>query len=261
MIWGKTYPELSKKHFETVCTAGVLEDGRVVRLYPISYRYLNDQFSLYQWINARIAKNPNDARPESYKIDCESIKIGEVVKTTSDEWGRRAEIMFRNPAWVFETMEKLAEAQKANRTSIGVVAPRKIIKVEVVPRSDDEKQSFQEKFEEIKKELSAKLLQIDMFEQSIPEEMKTLDFLGSRLQVSWLCHNPDCNGHKMQVLDWGVCELQRRDGDATALKRMLELCNLEKYALRFFLGNLYLHPGSFMIVGMWYPKLANLLFH
>ncbi len=47
LIWGKTYPELSKKYIETVCTAGVLESGKPVRLYPITYRYLNDeQFKL-----------------------------------------------------------------------------------------------------------------------------------------------------------------------------------------------------------------------
>ena len=57
----------------------------------------------------------------------------------------------------------------------------------------------------------------------------------------------------MQVLDWGLCELQRRDGDDKAFSRMKELCNLDKYDLKFFLGNLFMHPASFLIVGMWYP--------
>lgn len=58
----------------------------------------------------------------------------------------------------------------------------------------------------------------------------------------------------MQVLDWGLCELQRRDGDQVALDRMKELCRLDIYGLKFFLGNLFLYPTSFMIVGMCYPK-------
>ncbi|MEJ7710333.1 MAG: hypothetical protein WKF84_10830 [Pyrinomonadaceae bacterium] len=66
LIWGKTYPELSSKYFETVCTGVVLEDGSPVRLYPVPYRYLSDQFHKYQWITARIAKNDSDCRPESY---------------------------------------------------------------------------------------------------------------------------------------------------------------------------------------------------
>ncbi len=53
LIWAKTSPELSQKYLETVCTAGVPESGKPVRLYPIPYRYLKDeQFKLYQWITA-----------------------------------------------------------------------------------------------------------------------------------------------------------------------------------------------------------------
>jgi hypothetical protein len=57
LIWAKTYPELSSKYLETVCTAGMLPSGKPLRLYPIPYRYLEgdkEQFSLYQWITADI---------------------------------------------------------------------------------------------------------------------------------------------------------------------------------------------------------------
>jgi hypothetical protein len=113
LIWGKTYAELSKKHIETVCTAGVLESGKPVRLYSITYRYLNDgQFTLYQWITADIQKNPHDTRPESYKIDCDSIRVVELVPATQDECGERGEFTFRNKSWQFESADELQEAQK-----------------------------------------------------------------------------------------------------------------------------------------------------
>src|SRR5579864_637444 len=131
LIWGKTYPELSKKYIETVCTAGVMESGKPVRLYPITYRYLNDgQFTLYQWITAGIQKNQQDTRPESYKIDCDSIRVGEIVPATHDEWGKRSEFMFRDKGWQFDSAEELYESQKTDRTSIGVVTPREITKIE-----------------------------------------------------------------------------------------------------------------------------------
>src|ERR1035441_3799707 len=140
LIWGKTYPELSKKYIETVCTAGVLESGKPVRLYPITYRYLNDeQFKLYQWITAGIQKNPNDTRPESYKIDCDSIQVGEPLPTTQDEWGKRAEFMFRDKGWQFESAEALQRSQKKDRISIGVVTPEEITKVEVIERSEEDR--------------------------------------------------------------------------------------------------------------------------
>lgn len=91
--------------------------------------------------------------------------------------------------------------------------------------------------------------------------MKKLEFLKSRVMVSWLCNSKDCTGHRMQVLDWGLCELQRREGSEAAVNRMKELCRLEAYDLKFFLGNLLQYPTSFLIVGLWYPKrVTDLLF-
>lgn len=257
LIWAKTYPELSSKYLETVCTAGMLPSGKPLRLYPIPYRYLGgdkEQFSLYQWITADIQKKNDDYRPESFRIDCGSIEAGEVIHPTKDEWGKRAEFMFRDSAWQFESVEDLQKAQKERGTSIGVVAPREIKKVEVVKRSEDEEKSFEQKLAEVRKIQAAKRAQINMFEEALPAEMKNLEFMKYRVQVSWLCPNAECGGHRMQVLDWGLCELQRRDGDEKALSRMKELCNLDKYDLKFFLGNLFMHPASFLIVGMWYPK-------
>ena len=74
LIWTKTYPELSKRYLETLCTAGLLESGKSLRLYPIPYRYLSnddEQFELYQWVTAEIIKNPDDPRPENYKVGCD----------------------------------------------------------------------------------------------------------------------------------------------------------------------------------------------
>ena len=257
LIWAKTYPELSKRYLETVCTAGMLESGKPLRLYPIPYRYLgvgDEQFKLYQWITAGIIKNADDPRPESYKIDCDSIEPGEVVLSTKDEWGKRSVWMFKDPSWQFESVEDLVRSQEEHGTSIGVVAPREIKKIEIIERSEEEAKSFDQKFSVVKKIHDARRAQIDMFEKAIPPEIKQLEFVKWRVQVTWLCKNPECNSHRMQVLDWGLCELQRRDGNDAALKRTKDLCRLDVYDLKFFLGNLFLHPMSFMIVGMWYPK-------
>ena len=63
LIWGKTRPELSRSYHETVCTGGVLADTRrLIRLYPIPLRYLEDDkvFRKYQWIEADIVKSDRD---------------------------------------------------------------------------------------------------------------------------------------------------------------------------------------------------------
>ncbi|MGD0919005.1 MAG: hypothetical protein ABSB22_21380 [Thermodesulfobacteriota bacterium] len=41
LICVKTYPEYSTKYIETVCTTGILKETKqLIRLYPITYRYL-----------------------------------------------------------------------------------------------------------------------------------------------------------------------------------------------------------------------------
>ena len=39
----KTYPTLSLIHGETVCTAGVRQDGSWVRIYPVPFRRLEEE--------------------------------------------------------------------------------------------------------------------------------------------------------------------------------------------------------------------------
>lgn len=59
LVTVKTYPTLSKKYGETVCTAGIREDGSWIRLYPVPFRRLNEeeQYHKYDWIEARVKKN------------------------------------------------------------------------------------------------------------------------------------------------------------------------------------------------------------
>jgi hypothetical protein len=260
LIWAKTYPELSAKYLETVCTAGVLEDGTPVRLYPIPYRYLAKDFHKYQWIQAGLTKNPDDSRPESYKVDCDSIKCEETIPTTTDEWGKRAEIVFKDKTWQFDSMDALLAAHEERNVSLGVVAPRKIIDIAIQKRSPDDAKDFEDKMRRLRAQRDADRKQLDFFEKAIPPEMKKLEFLASRAKIHWLCGNPACPGHDMQVLDWEISELQRREGDAKALEKLKQICDLKRYALRFYLGNLFQYPSSFTIVGLWYPKRANLLF-
>lgn len=42
LILVKTYPTLSKKYFELVCTAGINKNGEWRRIYPIPFRQLSD---------------------------------------------------------------------------------------------------------------------------------------------------------------------------------------------------------------------------
>ena len=63
----KAFPQPSKKHEETVCCAGVTEDGkRLLRLFPIRYRRLakEHQFERFDLVEM-LATKASDPRPES----------------------------------------------------------------------------------------------------------------------------------------------------------------------------------------------------
>ena len=69
LITVKTYPTLSTKYEELVCTAGFREDGSWIRLYPLQFRQrpYAQQYKKYQWIEIDLVKNEKDFRPESFR--------------------------------------------------------------------------------------------------------------------------------------------------------------------------------------------------
>jgi len=69
LITVKTYPTLSEKYDELVCTAGFREDGSWVRIFPVPFRKLDYQnrYEKWQWIEIDLVKNTSDFRPESFR--------------------------------------------------------------------------------------------------------------------------------------------------------------------------------------------------
>jgi hypothetical protein len=60
----------------------------------------------------------------------------------------------------------------------------------------------------------------------------------------------------MPVLDRDVQELLRRDGAATALRKVREVLDLGAQDARLFLGNFASHHPSFGIVRLWHPDVS-----
>ena len=73
----KASPQVGKKHGETVCCAGVNDKGEWVRLYPVTFRTLNQASQFRRWdrIRFRWQKPKDDPRPESLRVDHQSIEI------------------------------------------------------------------------------------------------------------------------------------------------------------------------------------------
>ena len=62
LITVKTYPAISNKYDELVCTAGFLEDGTWIRIYPVQFRKktFGEQYKKYDWIEIDLVKNQSD---------------------------------------------------------------------------------------------------------------------------------------------------------------------------------------------------------
>jgi hypothetical protein len=61
----KAFPQHSEKYEETVCCAGVTDDQRLIRLYPITYRRLakEHQFNRFDLIEALLTQNEQRRSP------------------------------------------------------------------------------------------------------------------------------------------------------------------------------------------------------
>jgi hypothetical protein len=110
MVNCKTYPAVSNKYIETVCTGGIERDGRFIRLYPVPFRFLDgdEQYDRWDVIRARVYKDTKDNRPESYHFE-PGTEIKRIGKINSERerwsWMRQG---------VFECVDAMEKDGKTN---------------------------------------------------------------------------------------------------------------------------------------------------
>ena len=133
----KAYPNPSKAHRETVCTAGLLDGKQWVRIYPVPYRMLTDdsQYPKYAWIRVDIERRVQDFRPESYYLHLhhkdDAISVESRIAAGPEGWKERKRYVLRD---VYESLDDLiAQAKGPEHTSIGVVKPGEIREVVAEP--------------------------------------------------------------------------------------------------------------------------------
>ena len=125
LITVKAYPNPSKKYGETVCVAGIeLESKKWIRLYPITYRDLevDKKFKKYDVIEIKTAKALKDKRPESFKVDVDSIKIIAHYDTKGN-WQKRKEIISSTAS---NSLCEIYEECKHNDKSLGMFKPQNV---------------------------------------------------------------------------------------------------------------------------------------
>lgn len=95
IILVKASPQFGKQHGETVCCAGVSLQGEWLRLYPVTFRTLDQasQFGRWDRIRFKCRKPQNDGRVESRRVDHQSIEIiGKLKQSERQSFLSRLEV-------------------------------------------------------------------------------------------------------------------------------------------------------------------------
>jgi len=256
LVTVKTYPTLSRKYGETVCTAGVRPNGTWVRIYPVPFRRLDEaeQYRKFDWLECGLTRNTSDRRPESFRpIGFSELQpIGHLG--TKDGWHERRRLLLKT-AQVFTHLQELIDAAKANQLSLAVFKP-----AEVLDFAWEEEEDREWSIKQLH-EMRAQMSQPELFEDnSWRETFKLIP----KLPYSFSYKFRDASGKesRMRVLDWEVGGLFwncRRDSsgneqEALRLVRKKYFDAFLKTDLHFFLGTtLQFHsigPNPWVIIGV-----------
>jgi hypothetical protein len=258
LITVKTYPTISKKYEELVCTAGFLEDGSWIRIYPIQFRKksYSEQYSKYDWIELDLVKNKSDFRPESFRpISHDTVieKVGE-IEADGDTWDERRKIVLRN---VYHNISDLISEAKNKKTctSLAVFKPTEVL-------------DFIYEEEKVRVWSSDKLAQFQQL--NIFEKVKSNNFQVVRklpYKFSYCFKDEAGTVCKLMIEDWETGQLywnclSRHDGDE---KKACEDVRKKYFGdfvktkdLHFFLGTTQVHhfraKNPFVIIGTFHPK-------
>ncbi len=257
LIAVKTYPTLSERYDELVCTAGFLENGSWIRIYPIPFRKLDykQRYKKWQWIELDLDKNTSDFRKESFRpanIDNEIKIVGKIG--TENGWAERKSIVLKNVHYNMEELIKEAKDPQIG-TSLAVFKPKKIVDFvwEETTREWD------------KSKLDA--VYANQAQQSLFEENKKIFNVVKKLpyEFSYIFISEDGKERKLMIEDWELgmlywnCLEKANGSEQVACEKVKEKFFTEwlKKDLYFFLGTTlkFHNVGSdpFIIIGTFYP--------
>lgn len=253
LITVKTYPSISAIYDELVCTAGFLEDGSWVRIYPIQFRNLDysQQYKKYDWVEIDIVKNKKDFRPESYRPVNENVNAEFISHIgTESNWQERKEIALKN---VYTNLDKMiGDAKDENQhISLAVFKPTKItgFKIKAVEREWDKNKLEQ-------------MQQLNVFIQK-----KAKKELVRKLPYKFSYEFEDENGKQstLMIEDWELGALFWKYEDEEEACRKVKEKYFDDLALTkdiyFFMGttlsNHHKSINPFIIIGTFHPTFPK----
>jgi len=248
LIVVRTYPVPASSGVEVSCTAAITDDGKWLRLYPVPYRFLDQdkRFRKYQWIELNTIK-ASDPRPESYNPDIDSINVLTDPLPTTNEWNSRKNIVIplRTPSLCYLKRER----DKHQHPTLGLFRPKVIDRLRITPTDAHWTQSQLEM-----------LSQGHLFQQPPRIELEKVPYIFSYI---FRCDDDACTGHTMMCTDWEMGESWRRwskdygEDWQAKFRQRYEQEMIEKYDTHFYVGTIHQHPKNWIIIGLFYPPKPN----
>lgn len=238
MLMVKTYPQPSKKYQNLVCSAGITEDGRWMRLYPVKFELFlgEEKIHKYDILKLMVEKNDSDHRKESYKV----LKI--IEKSSSEDgtdWSECERWIQR--VGIDPSLESLEKRYREDFTSLGIIKPDRIEElVSDRPVSEEDIQI-------------SKDIQMTLFN----ERVMVVDEIINKFQYIFSCGG-GCK-HEIMCEDWELLEAYRwfweRYEDPTLVWEKLYdrfFRWLTERDVHFIMGTHSRFP-TWMIIGLYYP--------
>jgi hypothetical protein len=262
LIAVKTYPTISSKYHELVCTAGFREDGSLIWIYPLplTRQDYERQYPKFQWIELELKKHAHDFRKESYR-PAGKIRASGTVPARGN-WEARKKIVLSKVYTNLATL--LAEAKEKDptrRTSVAVFKPTEV-------------KDFT--WKECEREWGSGKLNLLRQGNLFEKKGATCEPV-RKLPYNFYYRFKDSKGSasKLMVQDWEIGSFfwrafKQTGGDERAACRLVKARFFDKllsrHELYFFLGTTLEFqaknaPNPFLIVGVFAPpKMRQLAF-
>jgi len=244
MIWGTTYPELSDKYKETVCTGAVdLDEKCLLRIFPMPMRYLPEDRQYKKWtvVHAETARDTSDPRPESHKIRAFDMERVGKVEARGD-WADRRRYLFLEEFFV-DGMEHMKSLQRSTGQSLGIVRPH-IHNAGLERLTREQRQRWQEKYDAI-------IAQQDLWD---PGE-KPVPLPTFRPYLEFSTDNEPTTVRRIAP-DWELHALANRCENAPDPSIRFREDFMDKVSGRdvhLALGSVRSHLAEFIVVAVFYP--------
>lgn len=252
LVLCKTYPSPSAKYVETSCVAGMDEQGHLIRLYPVPFRYVSDdqQFKKYQWITAKVQKANNDHRPESHRIFTDTIHCDPVLDT-ENHWEKRRQWLDRLP--VFDDFDALEAARQSTGMTLALLRPSRIAALEITPAASDDWTP-----DELDCLLQAQK-QGQLFEDTERKDLARLKKLPFEFHYRYVCESAaGVKAYRHKIVDWeagalyGNVRRTHLDQWEAPFRQQIE-GRLPQQDLMFLMGTIHRFKNQWLIVSLIYP--------